>query len=261
MSAKKDGKDEVVRPGRRIPTAIPDIDITTEFQEISSQLEMLGLSPYEAKAYVALVAHGCGDANTIAKTATIPRTSSYKILESLKAKGFALATTGRPIMYKPESPEKIKDRTISSFEGMFEKLEFLHEIVRERGEPQLVYTITDKGKVLQKIGELLEKSSRSFIISTPKFSELKDRLSKKMVGAIKRGIDITIVTAPLQKVPETFRAKNVKIIRKKGLLATDVISDNERALIAAPDLEACGYTDNAILAAHLERFLQILIKY
>jgi sugar-specific transcriptional regulator TrmB len=150
---------------------------------------------------------------------------------------------------------------MSDLEVMFEKLEFLHEIVRERGEPQLVYTITDKEKVIEKIGELLDKSTQTFIISTPRFSDLKDRLLKKMQNAIKRDIQITIVTAPLQKVPEQFRAKNVQLIRKKALIATDVISDNERALLAAPDLEACGYTDNAILAAHLERFLQILIKH
>jgi sugar-specific transcriptional regulator TrmB len=246
---------------KRLKAAVPDIDITKEFQEISNKLEMRGLSPYEAKAYVALVAHGCGDANTIARTASIPRTSSYKILESLKAKGFAIATTGRPIIYKPEAPERIKEKTVGELDLMFEKLEFLHEIVRERGEPQLVYTITNKEKVLEKIGELLDKSSRSFTLSTPKLSEVKDRLNKKIQNAVKRGIDITIVTAPLQKVPEQFKAKNVIVIRKKGLLATDVISDNERALIAAPDLEACGYTDNAILAAHLERFLQILIRH
>jgi sugar-specific transcriptional regulator TrmB len=246
---------------KKIPTAIPDIDITKEFSELSAKLQTLGLSPYEAKAYVALVAHGLGDANTIAKTANIPRTSSYKILESLKAKGFAIATTGRPIIYKPEAPEKIKEKTMSDLEVMFEKLEFLHEIVRERGEPQLVYTITEKEKVIEKIGELLDKSTKTFIISTPRFPDLKDRLLKKMQNAIKRDIQITIVTAPLQKVPEQFRAQNVQIIRKKSLIATDVISDNERALLAAPDLEACGYTDNAILAAHLERFLQILIKH
>lgn len=246
---------------KKIPTAIPDIDITREFSEISAKLTMLGLSPYEAKAYVALVAHGCGDANTIAKTASIPRTSSYKILESLKAKGFAIATSGRPVIYKPEGPANIKDKTFSELDAMFEKLELLHEIVRERGEPQLVYTITDKEKVMNKIGELLDKATRSFLISTPRIPDIKDKLAKKFQAAIKRGIEVTIITAPLQKVPEQFKAKNVKIIRKNGLLATDVITDNEKALIAAPDLDACGYTDNAILAAHLESFLQILIQH
>ena len=246
---------------KKLPEPIPDIDITNEFSEISSKLTMLGLSPYEAKAYVALVAHGCGDANTIAKTANIPRTSSYKILESLKSKGFAIATSGRPVIYKPEAPSNIKNRTFTDLDIIFEKLEFLHEIVRERGEPQLVYTIMNKDKVLNKIGELLDKASQSIILSTPKFSEIKEKLAKKIQAAIKRGIQITIITAPLQKVPEQFKAKNVKIIRRKGLLATDVISDNEKALIAAPDLEACGYTDNEILAAHLESFLHMMMKH
>jgi sugar-specific transcriptional regulator TrmB len=240
---------------------IADIDFTQEFHEISGKLEKMGLSPYEAKAYVALVAHGYGDANVIAKTAQIPRTSSYKVLESLKAKGFAIATSGRPVIYKPEPPEKIRDNLINEVHLTFEKLGLLHEIVREKGQPQLVYTITEKEKVLAKIGELLDKSSRTFMLSTPRFSEIKEPLFRKLKNAVKRGIEITIITAPLQKVPISGRSKNVKVIRRKGLIATDVVSDGERALIAGPDLGACGFTDNAILAAHLENFLTILLDH
>jgi len=46
---------------------------------------------------------------------------------------------------------------------------------------------------------------------------------------------------------------------RKGLIATDIIADGERALLASPDLSACGFTDNAALAAHLESFLRILM--
>jgi len=47
-------------------------------------------------------------------------------------------------------------------------------------------------------------------------------------------------------------------VHRKGLIATDVIVDGASALIAAPDLSACGYTDNASLAKHLENFLEII---
>jgi hypothetical protein len=50
-------------------------------------------------------------------------------------------------------------------------------------------------------------------------------------------------------------------MRRSGLIATDVISDNKEALLASPDLNACGYTDNALLAEHMQRFLEIMIDY
>jgi len=231
------------------------IDLADEFKEASARLAMIGLSPYEAMTYIALVAHGYGDAETIATTAGIPRTSSYKVLQSLQQKGFAVATSGRPVIYKPESPSKMREAVEAKIRETFEKLELLHEIVGEKGEPQLIYTITGREKVLAKVGELLDKASSSFIICTPVYSEIREALGKKLTNALQRGVEITVITAPLQKVRE-----NVKVIRNSSLIATDVISDQERALIASLDLSACGFTDNAELARHLQRFVEILIN-
>ncbi|UCG68896.1 MAG: TrmB family transcriptional regulator [Thermoplasmata archaeon] len=241
-----------------MPIVIPQTkeELEREFLNVSGKLESLGLSPYESKAYIALVAHGYGNAELIAKTAQIPRTSAYTVLKSLESKGFAMATSGRPVIYKPEPPSKIFERVKHELKETFQKLELIHEILRERGEPQLVYTITGKDKVTEKIGELLDKSTKNFIISTPAFFEVREKLGKKIQNAIKRGIEVTIITEPLQKVP-----KDVKVFRRKGLIATDVISDGESALIASPDLNACGYIENASLARHLEQFLEILMEH
>jgi sugar-specific transcriptional regulator TrmB len=130
-------------------------ELEKEFKKVSGSLESIGLSAYESKAYIALVAHGYGNAELIAKTAQIPRTSAYSVLKSLEAKGFAIATSGRPVIYKPEPPAKIYERVRADLEETFQKLEMIHEILRERGEPQLVFTITGKDKVIEKIGELL----------------------------------------------------------------------------------------------------------
>jgi sugar-specific transcriptional regulator TrmB len=231
------------------------VDLAEEFKEASVRLGMIGLSPYEAMTYIALVAHGYGDAETIATTAGIPRTSAYKVLQSLQQKGFAVATSGRPVIYKPEPPAKMRGQVEAQIRETFEKLELLHEIVGEKGEPQLIYTITGRDKVMAKIGELLDRSARSFVISTPVYSEIRDELGKKLANAIQRGVEITIITAPFQRVKE-----DVKVIRNENLIATDVISDQQSALLASLDLSACGFTDNPGLSQHLGRFLDILIN-
>lgn len=232
------------------------IDLRKEYEKASRTLESIGLSNYEARAYIALVAHGYGDAETIAETSGIPRTSSYKVLQSLCQKGFAMSTSGRPRIFKPEEPEKLKKKIIPPITDTFDKLETLSEIMRDRGEPQLVYTITGKSRVIAKIGELLDKSSKSVIIASPNFHEIRAPLAKKMDNAIGRGVGITIITGAGQKVPE-----NAKIVRKDGLIASDVIIDGTTALLASADLAACGFTDNASLAKHLENFLEILIEH
>ncbi|HKZ22953.1 MAG TPA: helix-turn-helix domain-containing protein [Thermoplasmata archaeon] len=230
------------------------VDLEKESGAVSKTLESIGLSSYEARGYVALVAHGYGSAETIAETAKIPRTSAYKVLQSLCSKGFAISTRGRPTIFKPESPAKIKEKVIERLSESFDKLDLIHEILREKGEPQLVYTITGKARLLDKVGELLDRATESFIVATPSFYEIRERLSKKLENAIDRGVRVTIITEPMQKVPE-----GSTVYWRKGLIATDIIADGERALLASPDLSACGFTDNAALAAHLESFLRILM--
>lgn len=230
------------------------VDLEKESGAVSKTLESIGLSSYEARGYVALVAHGYGSAETIAETAKIPRTSAYKVLQSLCSKGFAISARGRPTIFKPESPAKIKEKVIERLSESFDKLDLIHEILREKGEPQLVYTITGKARLLEKVGELLDRATESFIVATPSFYEIRERLTKKLENAIDRGVRVTIITEPMQKVPE-----GSTVYWRKGLLATDIIADGERALLASPDLSACGFTDNAALAAHLESFLRILM--
>ena len=231
------------------------IDLEKEYEKVARTLESIGLSSYEARGYVALVAHGFGSAETIAETARIPRTSAYKVLQSLCNKGFAISTRGRPTIFKPESPGKVKDRVIEHLEDTFAKLDLLHEVLRKKGEPQLVYTISSKPRVLEKIGELLETASETFMVSTPTFSEIRETLGKKVDQAMARGIKVTVITEPGQKIPDGATA-----VYRKGLIATDVIVDGSSALIASPDLSACGYTDNASLSKHLENFLELIMS-
>jgi len=64
------------------------VDLRREFDQAARDLESTGLSSYESKAYVALVAMGFGTADDIAGLSRIPRTSSYKVLKGLEEKGF-----------------------------------------------------------------------------------------------------------------------------------------------------------------------------
>jgi len=231
------------------------VELEKEYETVSKTLESIGLSSYEARGYVALVAHGHGSAEAIAETAKIPRTSAYKVLQSLCQKGFAISTKGRPTIFKPESPGKIKGKVTEHIAETFDRLEMLHEVLRDKGEPQLVYTIAGKARVLEKVGELLDTCQDAFFIATPTMAEIREALSKKLESAIQRGIALTIITEPLQKVPE-----GAQTYWRKGLLATTIISDAEKALLASPDLQASGYTDNANLAKYLESFLHILME-
>lgn len=230
-------------------------DLSIEREEIVSLLKRTGLTDYEAKAYLALVMKAHATAEEVAEVSDIPRTSTYKVLESLTQKGFATARGGRPVVYHPSPPREVKERLLIDLDRTFRKLEHLHGVLSERGTPQLVYTITEKNRILAKIGEMLDASEETVLISSPALRDILAEHSGRIANAIKRGVKVTVVAEPSVKVPE-----NAVVIRKPDLLATDVIVDSERAMIASPDLSICGYSDNPFLAAHFEHFIVMANK-
>jgi sugar-specific transcriptional regulator TrmB len=227
--------------------------VREQYIKVSSTLSNIGLSDYESRAYVALVAVGPNSANIVASVAQIPRTSAYKVMKSLESKGFVKEKSGRPASFTPVDPTELSRKFVADIEEAFKNISSLKEVLSERGVPQLVYTIMGKDRVLEKIGEMIDKSESSFVISSPSISVFRKKLGKRFSNALARGVQVTIITSPFVKAP-----RGMRIIRRKALIATDVISDGKTALLAAPDLSACGYTDNEALSKHLEDFLRIM---
>lgn len=226
-----------------------------EYRKLASVLEKIGLSDYESRALVALIAKNHATAEEVAELARMPRTSAYKALQSLKDKEFVTSVDGRPTIFHPMPLHEVRIRVLGEFEEVFDKLEAVKGLLSEKGTPQLVYTISGKRGVLMKIGEMLDASKRSFIISTPAIQEVRAEHGQRFKEAVGRGVEVVIITEPMLKVPGCTR-----LYRKKDLVATDVISDGQSAMIASPDLSLCGYSDNPFIASHLDNFMRIVIE-
>jgi Predicted transcriptional regulators len=223
-------------------------------EKVAEMLKLFGLSNYEATAFAALVYNGVANADQIADTGNIPRTSAYKVMESLVEKGFVKHTDGRPKMYKPENLVEIRTRIETNVQELFTELRNIEENVPSKGDPQLVYTIYGRNRVISKIAELINIADKEVYICTPMVKEIRVEMKKNLENASKRGVSVVFVTPPNTKVPEY-----AQIFRKDGLIATDVVADKSRALLAGPDLTACGYTDNPALALHVFQFVQMII--
>src|SRR5581483_8785960 len=73
---------------------------------IGRNLAALGLTGYEASAYVALTRRGEATASEVASIAELPRQRIYDVLEGLVGKGFATLKPGRPARYTAASPDE-----------------------------------------------------------------------------------------------------------------------------------------------------------
>ncbi len=78
--------------------------------------EELGLTPYEAKAYIALVSYGPLSPNGLNQKCGIPRPRTYDVLNSLVGKGLIMEQPGKPRMYAAVNPQAGLERLAAGFE-------------------------------------------------------------------------------------------------------------------------------------------------
>jgi len=230
-------------------------ELLDDIDSISPELVKVGLTNYEARCYLASVALAVGRAEEIAELARIPRTSAYKSLESLADRGFMERSSDRPRRYRPADPMAILGMLRGDIESTFEKIARIQESQRTRGVPQVIYTLNGKDRVMRKIGDMLDRASNRFVISSPNISEIRKNHRKAFEKAFERDVELLVIAPPFVKIPKCTNA-----VRRRSLIATDVVMDSDEALIASPDLSACGFTDNALLAGHLEGFLEIVMS-
>jgi len=72
---------------------------------VVSVLTELGLSLYEAKAYLTLLIRGIATASEISDLSGIPYTRVYDVLSSLESKGFVASIPGRPMKFQALDPD------------------------------------------------------------------------------------------------------------------------------------------------------------
>jgi HTH-type transcriptional regulator, sugar sensing transcriptional regulator len=92
-------------------------------QATVDRLVRLGLTTYEARAYVTLVRRDSFTAAQIARTAGLPRQRIYDVLASLVEKGLASARPGTVVKYAALAPDLAVERLVASRRSEMSALE------------------------------------------------------------------------------------------------------------------------------------------
>ena len=71
---------------------------------------------YEVKIWTALLSRKIATAGELSDLASVPRSRTYDVLESLEKKGFVMVKLGKPIKYLSISPKDVIDRVKKNFE-------------------------------------------------------------------------------------------------------------------------------------------------
>lgn len=105
-------------------------------EEDEGQLETLlkdelGLTPYESRAYLAVLRHGPLSPQGVNQKSGIPRPRAYDVLNSLLGRGLLAEEPGRPRLYVAVDPRIALERMMGGFEArMLRQIEEKREATR-----------------------------------------------------------------------------------------------------------------------------------
>jgi HTH-type transcriptional regulator, sugar sensing transcriptional regulator len=166
--------------------------------ETVARLQALGLNLYESRAYLALLNARQLTAKGVGRSALIPQSRTYDILESLTRKGFAMTTPASPPAYVPVTPakvlgpyydtekKKIQERAAKADEEAQARLELLRDayqtLVKDfPAGPSEARVVRDRVWVLQTRENIensligLIKEAKSEVLRITKPPELKSK--------------------------------------------------------------------------------------
>jgi sugar-specific transcriptional regulator TrmB len=141
-------------------------------------LSALGLTAYEARAYMALIRRDSSAAAEVARLSGIPRQRVYDVLASLVEKGLASSRPGSPVKYAALAPELAIERLLYSRREelaglerqgrtLIEQLAPAFHAGREHSDPlEYIQVLRDRGAINERFQELQAGIKREILVFT-----------------------------------------------------------------------------------------------
>ena len=223
-------------------------------ERLVDPLRRLGLTEYEARAYISLAELGPSAPRDVARRAKIPYPSAYDALKTLVSKGWAEAAASRPTIYTPRAPTIIERETIAGLREAFEQLDKIYKDVSSRTpRAEIIYTVMGRDRVLKKMFEMLDRAEKSVTIVLPWNSPLNSLILRKLQDLERKRVEVRLMTDS-----SDARSSIRKARLRKPVLAIDLLVDEQEALIGLLDYSACGWVENRLIAAHFREFLNLM---
>jgi len=92
-------------------------------ESVVKKLQRVGLTEYEAKAYLSLLSDHLNTATKLSEKSGVPRTKIYSVLESLERKGWIRIYSGVPLLFKAADPREVFERIKKDYEEFLESIQ------------------------------------------------------------------------------------------------------------------------------------------
>lgn len=201
-------------------------------------LRDLGISGYEAKAYLALVKAGEPlNGYTIAKLSGVPRSTVYETLGKLVARGaaFEVQSDGDSTDYLPLPPRSLLARLERGFATTLERLQTAFDTFPVSAVAQLLHRVEGRDNVLTRALDVVDAADEELYLSA--WPEDLRPLEESLTRAHARGTGITslVFGEQVPAVGSSFvhRFSDPQTVRDRvGCRLLVVVADRREVVIA-----------------------------
>jgi len=201
--------------------------VTTIEQELAG---LLGLTDYEARAYVALVREGALTSYAVAKASGIPVSKSYEAVEGLARKGGAVLLPGTPNRHSAVPPDTLltgaRQRYSTALESLSAALADLPAHA-EQDVPALWQAALEAG--LAQTAARVGASQRTVVGALPFLG--REALESSLADAARRGVLVQVVSSGDESLTLLLDDREA-ILASAQAPGAEVIGSGNPALVA-----------------------------
>ncbi|MFC3882132.1 TrmB family transcriptional regulator [Bacillus songklensis] len=134
-------------------------------EELYHQLQKLGFSQYESKAYVTLLQHSSITGYEVSKRSSVPRSMIYEVLGKLIDKGAAYIVPSDPVKYAPVPAKEMLARVQKEFSETVEYLESTLHSLESQPDMEVIVHIDGYEQVVQEMLGIIKQAKHELWLS------------------------------------------------------------------------------------------------
>jgi sugar-specific transcriptional regulator TrmB len=201
---------------------------------VVEKLQKVGLTEYEAKAYVGLLNDHLSTATKLSEKSGVPRTRIYSVLESLAQKGWVRIYSGIPLLFKAVDPHDVFERIKQDYTEFMGSVEATLNLEVDEVKEKFIIKKSDVG--LRNLKDEMRKAKTIWINNaTTEFVE-------KVNDTFSEDAEVRVLLFPGQRKTADknvqFKEADVKIvclIRNKEVPSMSITLDESRTFTVFQD--------------------------
>ncbi len=248
--------------------------------------EELGLTPYESKAYIALLLYGPLSPRGVNQKSGIPRPRTYDVLNSLVGKGLLMEQPGRPRMYAAVDPRvglqkmmtELERKTLRQLEEKRKTAERLSSFLSKLHSKSLKMAVKEErvwvtrrdSAFIARYCEAIRNIEREFVVATPAIRPPEKEILEAVKHVLKKNKSVRVVRQitphwtrdKLDEYEELIRlGDQVRYLKYDGLRFA-VADERDAVLVLPPERgsQFAVWISLPSLAAILHQYFEMLWK-